>query len=324
MRKFFLLLFISLVIACTSEKKVKNTLEGFVFGTTYHITYIDASQSNYQKSIDSLFYLINKSLSTYIPTSDISKINNADTTVVVDAFFKEVFYKSKTIYTKTNGYFDPTVGKLVNAWGFGPKKLALKMTANAVDSMMQFVGFDKIAIKNSKIVKQQPEIYLDFNSIAKGYGVDVIGRFLESKNIENYLVEIGGEIRAKGKSNKNKNWKVAIEKPNTDGTQSIQTTVELVNQSMATSGNYRKFRISKEGKKYVHTINPKTGYATESNLLSASVISAADCADVDALATAFMAMGFEKTRAFVEKNKQLFVYLIFVDTDGSIQTYKNF
>jgi thiamine biosynthesis lipoprotein len=298
-------------------------LNGFVFGTTYHITYVNAQENNYQKSIDSLFYLMNRSLSTYMSMSDISKINTGDTTVVVDALFQEVYQKSKRIHTETDGYFDPTVGFLVNAWGFGPKKTKKNMDSIAVQKMMQLVGFDKIQLVKGKIRKQDARIFLDFNSIAKGYGVDLIARFLEQKNIQNYLVEIGGEIRASGKNSKQQHWRVAIEKPNTDGTQSFQKTIELSNQSMATSGNYRKFRISKEGKKYVHTVNPKTGFATESNLLSVSVISTSDCADVDAYATAFMAMGFEKTRLFVENHPRLKVILIYTNATGELVEYSS-
>ncbi|MDG2193292.1 MAG: FAD:protein FMN transferase [Polaribacter sp.] len=324
MKRYILLVFLSVLISC-NQKNIDATvrLEGYIFGTTYHITYLSAQNNNYQKSIDSLFSLMNRSLSTYIPTSDISKINAGDTAVVVDALFEEVYQKSKRIYTETNGYFDPTVGFLVNAWGFGPEKAKKNMDSVAVQKMMQLVGFDKIQLEKGKIRKQDARIFLDFNSIAKGYGVDLIARFLESKNIQNYLVEIGGEIRASGKSSKQQHWRIAIEKPNTDGTQSFQKTIELSNQSMATSGNYRKFRISDEGKKYVHTVNPKTGFATESNLLSVSVISSLDCADVDAYATAFMAMGFEKTKLFVEKYPHLKVILIYTNATGELVAYSS-
>ncbi len=324
MKRYFVLLFLGILISCGQKKQVQTIkTEGYVFGTTYHITYLDDATSAYQKSIDSLFYLMNKSLSTYLLTSDISKINKGDTTIVVDAFFKEVYQKSKRIYTETEGYFDPTVGNLVNAWGFGPKEAKKDIDSVEVDKMMQLVGFDKTQLLNGKIVKDSAAIVFDFNSIAKGFGVDVVGRFLESKKIKNYLVEIGGEIRARGKNIKNNYWRAAIEKPNTDGTQSFQTTVMLKNSSMATSGNYRKFRITKEGKKYVHTVNPKTGFATESNLLSASVIINGDCSDVDAYATAFMAMGLEKTKAFLVKYPQIKVLLIYLDANGALQEYRS-
>jgi len=324
MKKCFLLLLIAFFVSCTSKKETQIVqLEGFVFGTTYHITFLNDSPNTFQKSIDSVFYLMNKSLSTYIPTSDISKINAGDTSVVIDAYLEEVLQKSKRIYVETDGYFDPTVGNLVNAYGFGAKKLKKEIDSVAILQMMQLVGFDKITVKNKMVLKSDPQIYFDFNSIAKGFGVDVVGRFLETKNITNYLVEIGGEIRARGKNKKEQFWTVAIEKPNTDGTQSIQTTIRLENESMATSGNYRKFRVTKEGKKYVHTVNPKTGFATESNLLSASVLSQSDCADVDAYATAFMAMGLEKTKHFLKSNPDVHVVLLFLDADGNIQEYNS-
>ena len=324
MKKYFLVLLITVLGSCNSKKETQIVqLEGFVFGTTYHITFLNDNPNTFQKSIDSLFYLVNKSTSTYIPTSDISKINNGDTTIVLDAYFTEVMEKSKRIYEETNGYFDPTVGNLVNAYGFGPKEAKKNMDSIKVRKMMQFVGLNKVTFKNGRLMKEAPGIYLDFNSIGKGYGVDIIGRFLETKNITNYLVEIGGEIRARGKNKKEKFWTVAIEKPNTDGTQSFQTTVRLENESMATSGNYRKFRITKEGKKYVHTVNPTTGFASESNLLSASVISKSDCADVDAYATAFMAMGLEKTKRFLKKNSDVHVVLLFLDAAGNIQEYNS-
>ena len=322
MRKHIFILIALFLAACTTDKKPKLVqLQGFVFGTTYSIIYVDNFYINYQKSIDSLFHLVNKSLSTYMPTSDISKINKGDTSVAVDELFEEVFLKSKRIKEATDGYFDPTVGNLVNAWGFGPDGEKIEMDSVKVQKMMQFVGLDKVELRNKKIQKQYPEIYLDFNSIAKGFGADVVGRYLEQHEVKNYLVEIGGEIRARGTNGKNKPWKIGIEKPNSDGTQSIQRNVTLTNASMATSGNYRKFRITKKGKKYVHTVNPKTGFASESNLLSATVIATADCADVDAYATGLMAMGLEKAHQFIAKNKQLRVILMFLNSEGNIEEF---
>ncbi|WP_086031604.1 FAD:protein FMN transferase [Tenacibaculum holothuriorum] len=322
MKKLFFLLILVGLLACKKTETVKLIkLKGGVFGTTYNITYV--ADKNHQQSIDSLFYLVNKSLSTYIPTSDISKINKGDSTIVVDEMFKEVFKKSKRIYAETNGFFDPTVGNLVNVWGFGPKKEKKDLDSVQVDSLMKYVGLPKVSLEKGKIKKQFPEIYLDFNSIAKGYGIDVVGRFLESKKINNYLIEIGGEIRARGKKPNNKLWAVAVEDPNQDGTQSYEKVITLDNMSMATSGNYRKYRIGKNGQKYVHTVNPITGFAIESNLLSASVIAPADCADVDAYATAFMAMGLEKTLEFTKKYPQIKVILIYLNSEGEILNYSN-
>jgi thiamine biosynthesis lipoprotein len=319
---YFTSLIALLLTSCKQEKKIKETkLEGFVFGTTYHITYLD--NVDHQKSIDSLFYLVNKSLSTYMPTSDISKINKGDTTIVIDDLFLEVFQKSKRIYKETNGYFDPTVCNLVNAWGFGYKRERRDLDSLQVKELMKQVGLDKVTLDGRKIEKQFTEACLDFNSIAKGYGIDVIGRFMESKNIQNYLVEIGGEIRARGKNIRNKNWKVAIDDPNTDGTRSVSRFIELDNQSMASSGNYRKFRVGANGQKYVHTINPKTGFATESNLLGATVYGVVDCADVDAYATAFMAMGLEKSKEFLNNQTIIKAVLVYVDEKGKIVEFAN-
>ncbi|MFY9242571.1 MAG: FAD:protein FMN transferase [Polaribacter sp.] len=321
-KTFTILAFLIIFIACKSEKVKKDfTLEGFVFGTSYKITYLNADK-NYQESIDSMFLAFNNSLSTYIPTSDISRINTGDSTIIIDDFFSEVFKKSKKIYKETDGYFDPTVGNLVNAYGFGPNNEQRNLIDEEVKAEMQFVGFDKISLVNGRIIKENSKIYLDFNSIAKGFGIDIIARFFEDKKIENYLIEIGGEIRAKGLKAEQKPWLIKVVNPIDSDNNSGYTNINLSNKSMATSGNYRKFRITDDGKKYVHTINPKTGLALESNLLSASVIAALDCADVDAYATAFMAMGLEKTKLFLETHYFLKVILIYLDDKGNLQEYR--
>lgn len=311
-------------LACKKDiSKQDYVLKGFVFGTTYKITFLE-SDKNYQKSIDSLFLLMNKSVSTYLPTSDISKINKGDSTIVIDAIFSEVFKKSKRIFKETNGFFDPTVGNLVNAYGFGPKNEKINLSENQVKKQMQYVGLNKVALVDGKIVKEDEKIYLDFNSIAKGFGIDIVARFLESKKIDNYLVEIGGEIRAKGVKSNKKPWLIQLVNPvNTDKNGGFKT-IDLSNKSMATSGNYRKFRVTEDGKKYVHTVNPKTGFAKESNLLSASVIAKTDCSDVDAYATAFMAMGLEKTKDFLRINPHIKVILLFFDKDGNLNEYSTY
>jgi thiamine biosynthesis lipoprotein len=310
--------------SCQQERLLKDyTLKGLVFGTSYKITYLKAN-TDYQKSLDSLFFLINKSTSTYINTSDISRINNGDTTITVDPILSEVFQKSKRIYKETAGFFDPTVGNLVNAYGFGPKNENIDLTDEEIKAAMQFVGLNKVSLKNGKIVKEDPKIYLDFNSIAKGFGIDVVARFFDEKKIDNYLIEIGGEIRAKGTKEGNKPWLIRVVDPRKAANNEGFKTINLSDKSMATSGNYRKFRISADGKKYVHTINPKTGLAIESNLLSASVIASTDCADVDAYATAFMAMGLEKTKEFLKKYPNLEVILLFLSEDGTIEEYATY
>jgi len=323
-KAFFIFLFSSLftLISCKNEINTPIKLQGFVFGTSYNIIYYDVGIS-FEEEIIQLFEDINNSISTYIPTSDISRINSGDSGVIVDTYFKEVFSKSERIFKETNGYFDPTVGNLVNAWGFGPEKPLNNLDSSSVKDLMKFVGFDKVKIENNQVNKKYSETYFDFNSIGKGYGLDIIARFLESKKIKNYLIEIGGEVRVKGTKPEGKIWTVQLENPNTDGTRSAYTYLQLTNSSMASSGNYRKFRMAPTGEKYVHTINPKTGFALESNLLAATVIAELDCADVDAYATAFMAMGLEKTVKFLEDKPHLKVVLIYVNEAGDLAEFRN-
>ncbi|CAA0161460.1 Thiamine biosynthesis lipoprotein ApbE [Tenacibaculum maritimum] len=318
--KELLLVFLIVVTGCQENRVNYIKLTGGVFGTSYMVNY--KGKQNYKVQIDSLFNEFNASLSTYIPTSAISKINKKDSLVVVDAYFEEIMSKSKRIFKETDGYFDPTVGDLVNAWGFGPEKAKRDLDSAEVAGLMQSVGFDKVALVNRKIRKEAAAVYLDFNSIAKGYGVDVVGRFLERKGVENYLIEIGGEIRTRGDNKKGEKWTIGVDNPNTDGTRSITDFIKLSDESMASSGNYRKFRVSKEGKKYVHTVNPKTGFAEENDLLSATVYGAIDCADLDAYATAFMAMGFEKTKAFLEKNPDIKAILVYINKEGVVARFK--
>jgi len=323
MKKVLIILFVFLIYSCDSEtKKPYKQLEGLAFGTSFHITMDDKEEQVSESDIDSLIHAMNRSLSTYIPNSDISRINNGDTTVLVDELFKEVFQKSAVIYEQSEGAFDPTIGILVNAWGFGPGDPIENMNQKAVDSLKVYVGFEKLKLENSKLIKMYPEMFLDFNANAKGFAVDVIGRFLENNGVQNYLVEIGGEIRARGKNAKNQIWRVAIEKPNFDASRSFQTIIALENECIATSGNYRKFKIDvSTGEKYAHTIDTKTGYPSKSNLLSASVIGDIDCADVDAYATAFMAMGLDKTKVFLDQHYELKAFLIYGDENGELQTF---
>ena len=322
LKNYIFLIIFAGFISCNKEAKLK-IIEGNAIGTTFSIRYLDISNLKFETKIDSLILAVNKSVSTYIPTSDISKINKGDSTVLVDHFFEEIFLKSEKIHVETNGAFDPTIGILVNAWGFGPEKSIKNLDSIKINELLNFVGFSKVKLEDKKITKLYSEIYFDFNAIAKGYLVDVVGRLFEQHNIENYMVEIGGEIRAKGLNEHGEFWRIAIENPNEDGSRSFATTIQLKNESMATSGNYRKYRTTTDGTKYVHTINTKTGYATASNLLSASVISKSDCADVDAYATAFMAMGLEKSEEFLNNHNELKAFLIYADENGEIKTFKS-
>ena len=318
----FLAPFFILFFSCDREISNPIQLTGLVFGTTYNIIYYDATV-RFDKEINQLFEKINKEVSTYLPTSDISRINNGESGVVIGPFFKEIFFKSKQIHRETQGYFDPTVGNLVNAWGFGSEESLKDPDSVTVAHLMKFVGFEKVDLKDDQIIKKYPETYLDFNSIGKGYGLDLVARFLDSKNVKNYLIEIGGEIRVKGTKTGGKLWTIQLDRPNTDGTRSAYTNLQLTDISMASSGNYRKFRMAPNGKKYVHIINPKTGSATESNLLSATVFGKLDCAEVDAYATAFMAMGLERTKKFLKKKPSLKVLLIYANQEGALVEFRN-
>ncbi|MCF6349709.1 MAG: FAD:protein FMN transferase [Flavobacteriaceae bacterium] len=319
--KKLILVFI-LIIFYSCKNSAYKTIVGNAFGTTYHIKLKNNSKINWHLAIDSLVSTVNKSLSTYINTSDISKINQGNTTIIVDKKFKEVFNKSKRIFKETNGVFDPTIGVLVNAWDFGPEKKLKKLDSSTIKKLIQQVGFEKVKITNNKVIKENENIYLDFNAIAKGYGIDIIGRFFEKKNITNYMIELGGELRVRGKNPKNLDWKIQIESPNFDGSRSSQKIITLHNESMATSGTYRHFKIAKNGSRYAHILNTKTGYPSKSNLLSASVIANLDCADVDAYATTLMALGLEKSKLFLKKHQELKAFLIYNDTAGNLQTFQ--
>lgn len=309
-----------LLFSCKQQHENNlNVTTGKALGTTYAVQFIHENELDYTKSFDSLFTVINQSMSTYQKDSDISKINNnIDNTI--DNHFKTVFEASKAIHTKTNGAFDPTIGVMVNAWDFGPEGKIAALDSLKIDSLMTHVGFNKLTRNNLKIIKEDPKTFIDFNAIAKGYMVDVIAEFLEQKNIANYLVEIGGEIRAKGTNlYKKKPWKIGIEDPNFDGTQSVHQVITLKDKAMATSGTYRKFKVDENGNRYSHIINAKTGYPSKTNILSVSVI-ADNCMLADAYATAFKAMGIEETKVFLRKEDELAVYFIFEDKEKQLQT----
>ncbi|WP_159022712.1 FAD:protein FMN transferase [Formosa sp. L2A11] len=314
---FFLLFLVVLSSCSNSNEHVKLT--GPVFGTSYSVQYFSEAGVNYQHQFDSLFTVVNHSMSTYIPDSDISLLNKNKSNLI-DNHFAYVFDASKTIYKSTEGAFDPTIGVLVNAWSFGPEKRIIGLDSLKVDSLMQSVGLDKVSRHENKIIKENPNTYIDFNAIAKGYGVDVIGRFLESQNVTNYLVEIGGEIRTRGiNKEKESEWKVGVEMPHFDGTKSLLRAVELKNESMATSGTYRKFKVDENGNKFSHIIDPLTGFPSKTNLLSISVI-AKDCMTADAYATAFKAMGIKRIKAFLKGRPEFKVFLIFENEKQELET----
>ena len=283
-------------------------MHGFALGTSYNIQYVaNLSDDQVQNGIDSIFRVINKSLSTYLPQSDISKINSGDTTVVVDHHFRAVFEKATEVWKATGGYFDPTVGVLVNAYGFGPGKSITDLNPEQKDSLLSLIGWKKIQLSQDNIIKKEsPHIYVDFNAIAKGYTVDIVGDFLLKSGSFDFMVEIGGEIVARGNSPKTgQAWKIAIDNPLQVGKRDFLHTLTLQDQALASSGNYRKYRIDTiTGERFVHSINPLNGSALKTNILSTSV-KAPDCLTADAWATALMVMPFEKGKALIENDPQL-------------------
>jgi len=326
MKKYVLIItvIVGLFQSCKQHKEVgvRNEYVGEALGTSYSIISITSDEMDLQQDIDSVFTVINQSLSTYIPESDISRINKGDSTIVVDAMFKEVFELSKRIHKETNGFFDPTVGTLVNAWGFGPER-RISMDSLKIDSLLNFVGFDKITMdENNHIVKTNPNIYLDFNAVAKGYAIDRLAIMLNTKGIENYLIEVGGELVAKGKNTiKDNSWVVGIDDPEKEMTRSIKILIHLNDRALASSGNYRKYRIDEAtGKKYVHTVNPKTGYAQLTNSLAVTIL-ADDCATADAYATSFMAMDLHEAFNVINENNRLEAYIIYLDENGNTQEF---
>lgn len=315
---------IMLQIGCKqgTESYVRNAHSGPALGTSYNIIFLENRELNLKQEIDSVFDAVNKSMSTYIKDSDISKINDGDTTVVVDQMFREVFELSNTVYNNTEGYFDPTVGVLVNAWGFGPGE-QLSLDKARVDSLLNYVGFHKVQLtSHNKIKKELAGIRFDFNAIAKGYTLDRLAVLLDRQGIDNYLVELGGEVVTKGENKiKGKMWTVGIEDPQNAQRGALKITIPLKNRALASSGNYRKFRIdSISGEKYVHTIDPKSGFTKNSKILGANVL-ADNCALADAYATAFMAMNLETSKTILDGLKDIDAYIIYLGEDGETKEF---
>ena len=319
--KFFLSLlslFIAFIFSC-SKPANKKIISGYSFGTSFSIQFEKNNDENIIKNkIDSLFKIVNNSFSTYISDSDISKINRGDSLLAVDDHFKKVFLKSYEIWELSQGFFDPTVGSLVNAYGFGPENKIKNFSKKQLDSLIELTGFSKVSLTSEGTIKKKySNIYLDFNAIGKGYIVDLISELLISYDIKNFLIEIGGEIIAKGKNpNSGDFWKVAIDNPSQKNNRQFIKTIFLKNKALATSGNYRKYIIdSLTGKKYVHTINPKNGKSFQSKILSVSVL-ASDCMTADAWATALMVMPFQLSKSIIESIEGIDAYWILSNQKG--------
>ena len=325
--KYLVLILTMVMVACQPSVNEKVYLiEGEAQGSTYHIKYIAERDENLKPAIDSILEVIDRSMSTYRSDSAISKINQGDTTVVVDEHFRKVFEASQQIWQESEGLFDPTVGVLVNAWGFGKQKIseADLPTDKKIDSLRKYVGFDKVALTEKNLIKKRyTEILFDFNAIAQGYTSDVVANYLSARGIKNYIVEIAGEMYLKGKNTvEDKSWTIGVEnplKPLDD--RDLVATIQFTNQGLATSGNYRKVWTDSNGRKYVHSINPLTGRATQSDVLSATVVAPSTML-ADGYATMFMVMGLAKSKAFFEKHPDLAVLLVYSDDKRQEATYK--
>jgi thiamine biosynthesis lipoprotein len=294
-------------------------INGNTMGTYYQIKYKDPQQRNWKASVDSLLVVFNQSLSTYIPDSELSRFNQGSRFTYESPFFHPILVQSQRVWEETEGVFDPTIGPLVNAYGFGPEGRNIP-DEDEILSLLGRVGFDKIFFDEEAVCKLSEGIYLDFSANAKGYGIDVLGEFMESKGIEEYMVNIGGDLRTKGRNASGEYWSLGIEKPELGGESGeIVAIIKLDNASMATSGNYRNF-YEENGQLYYHTIDPRTGKPAGGNILSSTVV-AGNATDADAYATAFMVMGSERAIAFAERRPDLQVFFVYTLPNGQTATY---
>lgn len=297
----------------------KMTINGQTQGTYYAVTYYDYEGRNFRPAIDSILMAFDRSVSLWNPSSIITRVNINDSTVVPDDWFTDLFTKSKEVSRKTSGAFDMTVGPLVSAWGFGLEN-RLTLDSVKVDSILRFVGYQLVQLENGKVIKQDPRIRIDFNAIAQGYAVDVLADYLESQEVRIFLVDIGGEVLARGLKPDGSKWRVGIEKPASDPSddRKLKAILEVMDEAIATSGNYRKF-YEENGIRYSHTIDPSTGYPARNSLLSVSV-KAESCWEADAYATAFMVMGLAKSMDYLSSSDDLDAYMIYSDSSGALQT----
>lgn len=336
---FIILLLIKIFYSCNSSLNNNTTaadfylLQGEAQGTTYNIKFQTTDTTGIKKGISAIFNEMDYNFSHYIDNSFITYINNTSRSgeqlsynLTGKKHFLNLINQSKQIEQLTQGAFNPMVMPLVKYWGFGKeRKHPDEADSVKINNILKLLDFNSVQINchdDSCMLTISKNQQFDFNAIAQGYTVDCIADFFDSRNIENYMIELGGEVRCKGKNPDNKIWTIGIDKPiDSTETRELQAKIILNNLSLATSGNYRKFYV-KDGIKYSHTINPKTGYPVQHNLLSATVV-ANSCAKADAYATAFMVMGKEKTIEFLHNHpeEKLDIYLICTDRKGSYITY---
>lgn len=318
--------FLFLMVSCSNPNHHWNKLEGQAQGTTFNITYYDTLARDFSKDIDLILTQVDDKFSTYNDSSMISLWNHNQIKIIDNQEFMDLWNLSMTISHRSGGYFDPLIKPLVNYWGFGEKAFQQSGDSLAIDSILKFKN--DIIFDDHHIQKKDPRCKIDLNAIAQGYTVDLVCDFLDQLGIQHYMVEIGGELRCKGKNKKQDLWTAGIDKPtDTLSTRTFQTVVKLQNKALATSGNYRKYYM-KDGKKYAHVIDPFTGYPASHNLLSVSVM-ANTCAEADAYATAFLCMGKEKTLHFLQENISISSFPLMVEVfliyeeNGQLKTYQS-
>lgn len=315
-KNFVLLCVIGLLAGCGGPSYRSET--GTVYGTIYHITY--ESTDDYALDIRREMERVNQSLSMFNPRSVVARWNRGETEVV-DTLFLEMWAKAREVHDVSGGAFDVTVAPLVNAWGFGTEGKQMPEPSE-VDSLLSIVGMDKVVQEGDRLVKTVPGVQIDASSIAKGLGVDLVAEFFDRHGVANYMIEIGGEIRVRGKSAKDRPWRIGIDKPVDDSTalsRQLQTILELTGGSLATSGNYRRYYVV-DGKKYAHTIDPKTGRPVQRDIVGASVY-APTCMEADAYATAFMVLGMEEARRVVRELPAVEACLIYVTPEGKMDVW---
>lgn len=314
-----LIVFIVWKVRQNATKEERVSFNGQTMGTYYNIIYLHPDGINYKKEVDSLLLVWNKTLSTYIKDSEISRFNRSNQLYFESPYFYPVLKKSRDIFEASGGAFDPTVMPLVNAWGFGPENREMP-DSSEVKRLRKLVNFNYIGFDSVHVWKKKPGVELDFSAIAKGYGVDVVGNFLGQQGIKNYLVDIGGEITCKGINDNGVPWTTGIEDPQVQlNERRIMTVIQVSDKAIATSGNYRNFYV-KDGRKYAHTISPFTGYPVQHSLLSSTVV-ADSCMTADGFATAFMVLGVEPSIEILNRHPELEAYFIFSDEEGQIKTY---
>lgn len=317
--QFLLLLVPILLVACQPKQKLLFEISGNAQGTTYHIKYYAPREAMTQNTVDSMLNIFDKVASLYINDSEIAMFNEKDTLKNPSPAFIDLVEKSKQVHVATDGAFDFTIGQLVKAWGFW-KSASINPDSAMVDSLLQLTGDDKVLLSpDRKLLTKTHGVFIDFNAIAQGYSVDLLCNEFIARGVTDFIVEVGGEVRAMGKHADGKPFTVGIERPakSADAPQELYRKAVLENKSMATSGSSRKFYI-KDGVKYAHTIDPETGFPVNHTLLSVSVL-AGNCTEADAYATAFMVMGIDKSFKILASLKNMEAFFIYSDDKGNLK-----